>query len=646
MNEPREVNQVRRRILLAVAGTCAVLLACTFAGLHAQLRATDRGAQVEALNLARAVAYGAALSSQDLQHYVAGLDGLYQRDIVVVNPQRRGLADADPREIGQTYNHDLGGEVGLTLRDAQPRTFVERGPAHPEGLNQIVVPLLRPEAPGEPPIGAVIMEYSGIQTQLRAAARWELWTTGLAGVLCAMLVGGFGWRLARSITEAAHEIEHVAYHDRLTGLPNRSMFTLVLGRYLRESSRYQRRLAVFFIDLDRFKNINDTLGHEAGDLLLQEVAERLKACLRASDTVARLGGDEFVVVLPNGNEPEQLAGVAHKILAAVARPILLQDKELRITASIGISAYPEDGLDERALMKNADIAMYQAKEDGKNGFAFYSEALNRHSVERLAFEASLRHALELQQFEVQYQPKVDCHSGRMTGFEALLRWHHPDLGTVPPLTFIPVAEETGLIVPLGRWVLETACRQQVAWCAQGHAPLPMAVNLSARQFSDEHLLADVQRIVAQTGIDPHCLELEITESMLMHDVAKAREVLSSFRDMGIRVSVDDFGTGYSSLSNLKQFPIDTIKVDRSFIRDIMDNKEDKAIADAIIAMGKTLSLTVVAEGVETQAQADFLRDRGCHAFQGFHFSRAVSPSGIEHLLSRQDAPRQAATPAG
>jgi diguanylate cyclase (GGDEF)-like protein len=434
---------------------------------------------------------------------------------------------------------------------------------------------------------------------------------------------------------AALEIEHLAYYDKLTGLPNRSLFSRLLERALVAARRHDRRVSLMFLDLDRFKNINDTLGHATGDALLKEVAQRVRAVLRASDAVCRLGGDEFVVLLTDVDGAETLSTVAHKLLGAIAMPYRLADQEFRVTASIGISTFPDDGSDEASMMKHADIAMYQAKEDGKNTFAFYADHLNGHSVERLAFESSLRHALDQGQLEVYYQPKVDCRSGCMTGVEALVRWQHPDLGLVLPGKFIPTAEETGLIVPIGRWVLQSACQQQVEWCRQGLMPLNVSVNVSARQFADEHLLADVDKILAATGIDPARLEIEVTESMLMRDMRRGIDVLQAFKKRGIRLSIDDFGTGYSSLSTLKRFPVDTLKVDRSFIRELAVSEGDRAIADAIIGMGNTLGLTIVAEGVETGAQVDFLRERGCDEMQGFFFSRAVPAGAIAEFLAQQ-----------
>ncbi len=627
---------------MAFAAACAAIAAFTVIVIQFQLGAVDRGAQVEARNLARSVAYSAALGSEHLQQYVEGLHHLYGRDIVIVDAQKRGLADADPTELGHVFDHDSANEVGGTIKDGQVRSFVERNSNHPDGAKQITVPLYQGGDVHAPIVGAVILEYTQIYAELLDATVWQIYSVGGVGLLCVLLVGLLGVKLGNSLLHrlqeqkaAAQQIEYLAFHDKLTGLSNRGMFSRMLEQGLQEAKRYNRQLGVFFVDLDRFKNINDTLGHQAGDLLLQEMATRLKSCLRESDCIARLGGDEFVIMVPSLNGAEPLAVIAQKILASISRAFTLRDHEFHVTASIGISVYPTDGDDERVLMKNADIAMYRSKEDGKNTFTFYSAALNTHSVERLAFESSLRRALDAQQFQVHYQPKVDGHTSQMTGVEALLRWNHPDLGLVSPAKFIPVAEENGLIVSIGRWVLTTACQQHVAWRDLGYSPLSMSVNLSARQFYDEHLLSDVRSILAQTGMEATFLELEITESMLMRDVNKATKVLVEFKKLGIRLSLDDFGTGYSSLSNLRRFPIDTIKVDRSFVRELPANEEDRAITDAIIAMGKSLKMTIVAEGVETQGQIEFLRSHECDEFQGFYFSKAVPAAAIADLLRVQ-----------
>jgi diguanylate cyclase (GGDEF)-like protein len=481
--------------------------------------------------------------------------------------------------------------------------------------------------------------------QLAAADRQAhvyLWWAAVGSLLVVLLttvVGRLSWQLARirlreSEAKVAHaqQVEYLAYHDGLTGLPNRSLFSKLLAQSISEAQRYGRRLAVAFLDLDRFKQINDTLGHEAGDQLLQEVATRLKGCVRDSDTVARLGGDEFVVLLPDLADEQQAATVAQKILSAISRPLLLIGQEFRVTASIGISTYPQDGLDEQTLKRNADIAMYQAKAEGKNNFQFYSQKLNAHSLERLTLESSLRHALERNEFRLHYQAKRDIGSGRITGMEALLRWEHPDLGTVAPMQFIPVADETGLIVPIGRWVLETACSQSVAWRKQGLPPLSIAVNLTARQFRDEQLLQDVSAILTTTGMDPHLLEIELHESLLMHDVENTLRTLMQLKTLGIRIAVDDFGIGYSSVAMLQRFPLDTIKIDRSIIRDIVGNTANSALADAILAVGRSLSLTVVAQGVETPEQAEYLRTYACDELQGFYFERPLPAPQFSQLL--------------
>jgi len=430
-------------------------------------------------------------------------------------------------------------------------------------------------------------------------------------------------------------IQYLANHDALTSLPNRAMFSEVLILALHNARRYHHNFAVLFIDLDRFKIINDTLGHEAGDKLLQEMGMRLTRTVRSSDVVARLGGDEFVVLVQEVDEAKQVEPVARKILSALMKPMLMQGQECRVTASIGICMYPADAQDEQSLMKNADIAMYHAKEEGKNTFMFYSEKTNVHSFERMALETSLRRGLEREEFFLHYQAKLDLHTGRITGVEALVRWQHPELGMVSPGQFIPLAEETGLIVPIGRWVLNTACAQNVAWQREGLPPLRMAVNLSARQFADEDLLKNIAAALEESGMRAELLELELTESMVMQNADRAAKVLAAIKQLGVRLAIDDFGVGYSSLSHLKRFPIDTLKVDQSFIRDIPQDPDDKAITEAIIAMGKSLNLTVVAEGVETLEQETFLREHACDETQGYYFSRPIASDQFAELLRRR-----------
>ncbi|HUL83591.1 MAG TPA: EAL domain-containing protein, partial [Gammaproteobacteria bacterium] len=431
---------------------------------------------------------------------------------------------------------------------------------------------------------------------------------------------------------AEERIQYLATHDGLTGLPNRAMFGQLLNLAVETGRRYDRKFAVLFIDLDRFKVINDTLGHEAGDVLLREMAARLRECLRASDVVARLGGDEFVVLVQEVSDVGQVSAVARNILSAVMKPVVILGQECRVTASIGVCMHPDEGQDEQSVMKNADMAMYLAKEEGKNNYQFYSSRMKAHSIERLALETNLRRALELEEFQLAYQAKVNFRTGEITGVEALLRWNSPQLGSVSPAQFIPLAEETGLIVPIGRWVLRTACEQNVAWQKAGLPPVKMCVNLSMRQLNDEGLAREIDTVLRETGMEPSLLELEITESMIMHNAERAVKILSTIKALGVRLAIDDFGTGYSSLAHLKRFPIDTLKVDRSFIREIPSDAEDRAIAEAIIAMGKTLSLTVVAEGVETPEQQSFLSARACDEMQGYYFSTPVPAEEFAALL--------------
>ncbi|MBR0684732.1 GAF domain-containing protein [Bradyrhizobium manausense] len=432
--------------------------------------------------------------------------------------------------------------------------------------------------------------------------------------------------------KADERIEYLASHDSLTNLPNRETFNSLLRQAIGTAQRGDHSFAVLFIDLDRFKVINDSLGHEAGDLLLLEVAARLRNALRASDVVARLGGDEFVVILDQCGEIDDVQRIATGLLTALAEPMELAGHECHTTASIGIAMYPANGADAQTLTKNADMAMYLAKEDGKNGYRFFSKEVKTQSIERLSLESALRRALEREQFSLNYQPKVDMETGQITGVEALLRWSHPDLGNVSPAQFIPLAEETGLIVPIGRWVLNEACAQAMAWQRRGLLPLSMAVNLSPRQFADEHLLQDVDEALAASGMSPVLLQLEVTESMMMRNVGRALKVLDAIQSRGIRLAIDDFGTGYSSMSLMKHFPIDTIKIDRSFVRDLPQDSEDQAIAQAIISMGKALGMTVVAEGVENAEQETFLRTHGCDEMQGFLIAKPLPANQMAELL--------------
>jgi len=428
------------------------------------------------------------------------------------------------------------------------------------------------------------------------------------------------------------QIEHQANYDPVTGLPNRNL----LHDRLKQAMAAQRRVhsvAVAFIDLDHFKFINDSLGHSAGDKLLHEVGQRLRMVLRDGDTVARLGGDEFVLVLNDQTHDDVIFHAMQRVTASLARPFAIDGKELYISCSAGISLYPQDGTDVETLLKNADAAMYRAKEHGRNNFQFYTSEMNCMLNERLALEQNLRRAIDKREFVLHYQPKVDLRSGAVVGAEALLRWQHPERGLLLPDLFIPLAEETGLILPIGEWVLREACAQNRAWQAEGLKPIMVSVNVSARQFRQEGLVATVAGILAETGMDAAHLEMELTESMIMHNTEAAVATLRQLTELGVRLSVDDFGTGYSSLSYLKNLPIDTLKIDQSFVRDIVAGKSDhRVLARAIISIGHSLDLKVVAEGVETAAQTEYLKKHECDEVQGYYFGRPVPADQFRKVL--------------
>lgn len=454
-----------------------------------------------------------------------------------------------------------------------------------------------------------------------------------------------GYRgISRDITEKkriAQRIEHLATHDTLTGLPNRVMFSELLRQAIRTANRYKDQgFAVMFIDLDRFKAVNDTYGHHTGDTLLSEVAQRLRKPLRESDIVARLGGDEFVVLLHKVSDKEQAGQIAEGILKTLKQPIALDEREFAVSGSIGISVFGVDAHDEESLMKHADTAMYAAKDDGRNSYRVYSADLHQHTQERAALSLQLRHALERGELSLHYQAKMTLASNQVVGVEALLRWNHPALGEISPVQFIPIAEDNGLIIPIGEWVMQSACQQLVAWQAQGLPALTLAVNLSARQFNHPDLSEHINDVLIRTGFAPDMLELEITESLVMQNPERAIELMIKIKQMGVRFAIDDFGTGYSSLGQLRHYPIDTLKIDRTFIHDLDKSTEDQAISKAIISMGKTLGLTVVAEGVETARQLAFLREHHCDQIQGFYYHR---PCNSENFIAWY---QQAGLPSG
>ncbi len=428
------------------------------------------------------------------------------------------------------------------------------------------------------------------------------------------------------------QIRHQAYHDFLTGLPNRLLFNDRLKQAMALAQRMNEKLAIMFIDLDRFKNINDSLGHGVGDQLLRAMAKRLESCTRDEDSVARMGGDEFTVMLPRINHLSDVAQVAQKVLDGLSQPMNVDGHELVVTASIGISLYPIDGELPEVLMKNSDSAMYQAKEHGKNKYQFYSAEMNANAIAHLTLEAELRHALEHNEFLLHYQPQIDIRTGRLVGFESLIRWQHPEKGLVPPGKFIPLLEETGLIVPVGEWVLHEACRQNQSWRQAGLLPVRIAVNFSGYQFSKKNIHQLVAQALADTGLSADGLEAEITEGVLMDDVAASSHTLQQLQNMGVAIAIDDFGTGYSSLSYLKQFTVDMLKIDQSFVRDITCNPQDVEIVTSIISMAHGLQLGVIAEGVETEEQLQLLTDLGCDQVQGYLTGRPLEKQHARELL--------------
>jgi diguanylate cyclase (GGDEF)-like protein/PAS domain S-box-containing protein len=444
--------------------------------------------------------------------------------------------------------------------------------------------------------------------------------------------------IMRDITErkkTAEQMAYLAHYDSLTGLPNRTLFHQRLAHALSIAERPGRSLEILFLDLDRFKEINDTLGHATGDLVLKETAERLQSILRESDTVARLGGDEFVVLVENVDEPHRGGTIAAKILAALAPPFMRDRHPLHITTSIGISSFPTDGKDAGTLLKKADIAMYRAKESGRDGYRYYSAEMNLHAVERITLEHALSNAIAERQLCMHYQPKVDVLTNRISGMEALLRWRHPTLGWISPAKFIPLAEETGMINTIGAWAIRTACAQNKQWQESSFDHLKVAVNLSPLQLADHNLVAHIRRILEETRLDPRYLELEITESAVMANPDKAIQVLNTLRDMGVSVAIDDFGIGHSSLAYLKQFPIRAVKIDRSFVQGVPEDRGDAAITKAIIGLAHSLECDVIAEGTETRQQFEFLRDHDCNSAQGNYFSEPLSADRFAELLNAQ-----------
>jgi diguanylate cyclase (GGDEF)-like protein/PAS domain S-box-containing protein len=474
--------------------------------------------------------------------------------------------------------------------------------------------------------GAVLGTFAVYSKEVREPTEAEALLVDLATHIA-------GIAIERKLAE--DRIHFMATHDALTGLPNRTLLNDRLSQALLYAQRYDRWVTVLFVDLDNFKLINDSLGHNAGDELLKTVAKRMVGCIRATDTVVRIGGDEFVIVLSDQpKNADVVSKTVQKIQSAIGEPVRREGHDLRVTSSVGIANYPDDGVDADTLMANADAALYRAKEVGRDNFQFYTSEFNTKVQGKFLLQEELRNAVARSEFVLHYQPQVDLRTGRVFALEALVRWQHPKLGTVPPIKFIPMAEETGLIVPIGDWVLHEACRQNKAWQDAGLPLNSVCVNVSARQFREKNLVARVGGALKESGLDANYLELEVTESLIMQDVELAVATMRELRGLGVQLSIDDFGTGYSSLSALKTFPVTRLKIDKSFIDGLLADENDRAVADAVISLGQKLNLRVIAEGVETEAQAAFLRSINCDEMQGYLFSKPLPAQGIEDLLSR------------
>ena len=468
--------------------------------------------------------------------------------------------------------------------------------------------------------------------------------TSVEARLLEMAIHIAGIAIARR--RAEERIQFMATHDELTGLPNRTRFGEQLAEALQSAAQRGAWLGVVYVDFDNFKFVNDSLGHSAGDTLLKIMAERMVAAVGPNDIVSRLGGDEFVVLLIDPpKDTSTIGAMLHRIRSAVVAPVELDGRSFRITSSFGAAIYPRDGGTAETLLANADAAMYSAKESGGDDLVFYVPEINANLRERLTLLEELRNADPSRDFVLHYQPQVDLRSGEVFAVEALIRWRHPRLGLAPPAKFIPIAEESGLIVPIGDWALREACRQNKAWQDAGLPPIAVSVNVSARQFRENHIVGAVAEALAESGLEPKYLELELTESLVMQDVDRAIETMKELRALGVRLSIDDFGTGYSSLSALKRFPVERLKIDRSFIQDLPDDEDDCAVASAVISLGQKLNLRVIAEGVETEAQVAFLRENHCDELQGYHFSRPVAADAIPALLASAGDRRPRARPA-
>ena len=548
------------------------------------------------------------------QNVIPSLDEYY-REVLVIQPQTFQFIKANSLACVDT---------GFTPEEIKEKTFIELAPSlDPKKLSQMcdsLVNKIRPMVSFETAFKRKDGDTYPVECKLQLVQSKDSHSEILVWV--------------QDITERKQmedTIRQMAYYDSLTGLPNRNLLNDRLAVALANASRNNQKLAILFLDLDHFKTINDSLGHEAGDQLLQQVSLRIKKVLRKQDTIARMGGDEFIILIPGLTDTDHTARLAEKILDAVTPVMKIGDNELYIGCSIGISIFPDDGMEIKTLLKNSDLAMYRAKEKGRNTFQLYTPAMNFKAMERLAVEKNLRKALDREEFELHYQPKINLKSGQIAGMEALIRWDSPELGLVMPHQFIPIAEETRLIIQMGHWVLVTACRQAKIWQEAGLPQMPISVNLSVVQFTHPNLVSEISRVLKQTKFSPHHLELEITESVLMQDSTLAVSILNKLSERGIKISIDDFGTGFSSLNYLKNLPLDYLKIDQTFIKDF-SLQTNSAITKAIVTLAQSLNMKTIAEGVETEEQRKFLTELNCDEAQGYLFSKPLSKDKMEELL--------------
>jgi diguanylate cyclase (GGDEF)-like protein len=574
----------------------------------------------------------------------------YENDVGLARKhlgQAREIALSEGRQTDVVFVDDLIRRVdsyNQAIRDALTLFLAGDEEASTRNQNELSVTATRL---AEDLRVAVEREQALVSAERASAAETSdrsFLTQAILGAFALAAATGAGGTLivkARQLTQniekrkrAEEKIKHLAYHDALTGLPNRNLLENRLATALTQAHRKSHMLALLYLDLDRFKRVNDGVGRAFGDQVLQRVAERLTSIVRQAGTIARVGGDEFAVLLPEISRAEDAAQVAERILEGLRPPLVLGGSQVHPTTSMGIAFYPNDAEEPDTLLRNADIAMYNAKEQGRDNYQLYSLGMRALNPDPLTLESDLRCALERDQFVVYYQPQVCVADSQIVGVEALVRWQHPDRGLMLPTEFIPVAEESGLIVPLGEWVLRTACAQASAWHEAGLSPIRVAVNLSARQFQQRDLVEVVGRVLKDTGLDPRFLQLEITESVAMHDIDFTSRVLVNLKDMGIQIAIDDFGTGHSSLNYLKRLPIDDVKIDQSFVRDVITDPNDAAIVGSIVAMTHELNLKLVAEGVETEEQLDFLKDRRCDVVQGFLFSKPMPADAVEQIIAR------------